>query len=60
MKEINFKLARTTFSRLANEMSGRNVYGTGRPWGIARSAQQRFNLGNDSRAMDELLQVVYG
>lgn len=59
-KKINFKLARTTFGRIANEVSGRNVYGIQQAMGHSNVRTTEIYLGSDVRAVDELLGVVYG
>lgn len=58
-KEVTFKLARTSFSRIANEASGRNVYGIQQAMGHSNVRTTEIYLGSDSRAVDELLRVVY-
>lgn len=57
--EVSFKLARTSFGRIANEVSGRNVYGIQQAMGHTKIATTEIYLGSDNRAVDELLQVVY-
>lgn len=59
-KPINFKLARTSFGQIANEVSGRNVYGIQQSMGHSNIKTTEIYLGVDRRAVDELLKVVYG
>lgn len=58
-KSITFKMARTAFAQIANEVSCRNVYGIQQAMGHTKIATTEIYLGSDSRAVDELLQVVY-
>lgn len=59
-KSISFKLARTSFARIANETSGRNIYGIQQTMGHSNVRTTEIYLGTDTRAVDELLGVVYG
>lgn len=59
-KPVNFKLARTSFAQIANELSGRNVYGVQQTMGHSDIKTTEIYLGSDKRAVDELLKVVYG
>jgi len=58
-KALTFKLARTSFGRIANEVSGRNVYGIQQAMGHSNVKTTEIYLGSDVRAVDELLGVVY-
>lgn len=58
-KTFSFKDARTAFARIANEASGRNVYGIQQALGHSKIGTTEIYLGDDRRAVDELLAMVY-
>lgn len=59
IKDVKFKMARTTFSRHANIKSNRNIYGIKEAMGHSKMSTTEIYLGNDPAAIAELLNKVY-
>lgn len=59
-KKISFHCARHSFSNIANEVSGRDVYGIKSALGHSSIVMTENYLGDDNRAVDDLLKKVYG
>lgn len=59
-KLISFHCARHSFARLANEVSGRDVYGIKGALGHSSIQVTEIYLGQDAGAVDALLKKVYG